>query len=112
MQFFFLIEAILRNWQAVNFESQTEGTFNSVEYGEEKCQHDYELHDEIGLRCRLCSFVCTEIKHVSPPFVSIKGRNCSSLADFDKIGFLYITISYLLHTVTGRWLEFIQGEIC
>ncbi|CAL9037168.1 SNF2 domain-containing protein CLASSY 1-like [Musa acuminata AAA Group] len=67
--------ALLEQKQAVNFESQTEGTFNSVEYGEEKCQHDYELHDEIGLRCRLCSFVCTEIKHVSPPFLQVDGWN-------------------------------------
>lgn len=34
------------------------------------CQHDYRLNEEIGIICRLCGFVCTEIKDVSLPFVS------------------------------------------
>lgn len=34
------------------------------------CEHDYMLDEEIGLCCRLCGHVGTEIKHVSAPFVS------------------------------------------
>ncbi|KAK9951080.1 hypothetical protein M0R45_006542 [Rubus argutus] len=33
------------------------------------CQHDYSLDEEIGLKCIICGFVKTEIKHVTPPFV-------------------------------------------
>lgn len=36
----------------------------------EVCRHDYRLNEEIGIICRLCGFVSTEIKDVPPPFVS------------------------------------------
>lgn len=36
----------------------------------EVCLHDYRLNEEIGIICRLCGFVSTEIKDVPPPFVS------------------------------------------
>ncbi|GLT78895.1 hypothetical protein SLA2020_504130 [Shorea laevis] len=35
----------------------------------EGCQHEYILDEEIGIRCRICGFVSTEIKHVSAPFM-------------------------------------------
>lgn len=34
------------------------------------CQHEYKLNEEIGMCCRLCGDVATEIKHYSAPFVS------------------------------------------
>lgn len=34
------------------------------------CQHDYRLNEQIGIVCRLCGFVSTEIKDVSPQLVS------------------------------------------
>lgn len=34
------------------------------------CQHVYTIDDEIGILCRLCGYVITEIRDVSPPFVS------------------------------------------
>lgn len=37
------------------------------------CQHDYRLNEEIGIICRLCGFVCTEIKDVSLPFFASPG---------------------------------------
>lgn len=40
------------------------------------CEHDYELDEEIGMCCRLCGHVGTEIKHVSAPFVSEKSGKC------------------------------------
>ncbi|CAH2078793.1 unnamed protein product [Thlaspi arvense] len=36
------------------------------------CEHDYELNEEIGMCCRLCGHVGTEIKHVSAPFAQNK----------------------------------------
>ncbi|KFK33843.1 hypothetical protein AALP_AA5G067200 [Arabis alpina] len=40
--------------------------------GERDCEHDYELNEEIGMCCRLCGHVGTEIKHVSAPFAKQK----------------------------------------
>lgn len=37
---------------------------------ESGCEHDYMLDEEIGMCCRLCGHVGSEIKHVSAPFVS------------------------------------------
>jgi len=34
------------------------------------CEHDYRLEEEIGMCCRLCGHVGSEIKDVSAPFVS------------------------------------------
>lgn len=36
--------------------------------GRQVCQHDYRLNEEIGIVCRSCGFVCTEIRYVSLPF--------------------------------------------
>ncbi|CAJ1858568.1 unnamed protein product [Sphenostylis stenocarpa] len=46
---------------------------NFAEVSEESdhtCQHDYRLYEEIGVYCFKCGFVKTEIKYVTPPFVS------------------------------------------
>ena len=34
------------------------------------CQHQYKVDEEIGVLCHICGFVLTEIRDVSPPFVS------------------------------------------
>ncbi|ESQ55697.1 hypothetical protein EUTSA_v10024231mg [Eutrema salsugineum] len=36
------------------------------------CKHDFELNEEIGMCCRLCGHVGTEIKHFSAPFAQHK----------------------------------------
>ncbi|XWS74759.1 hypothetical protein CRYUN_Cryun01aG0025300 [Craigia yunnanensis] len=36
------------------------------------CQHEFKLDEEIGVLCRICGFVSTEIKHVSAPFMEHK----------------------------------------
>nr|ABA18099.1 SNF2 domain-containing protein [Olimarabidopsis pumila] len=36
------------------------------------CEHDYELNEEIGMCCRSCGHVGTEIKNVSAPFAQHK----------------------------------------
>ncbi|XVF24188.1 hypothetical protein REPUB_Repub13aG0106000 [Reevesia pubescens] len=33
------------------------------------CQHEFKLDEEVGVLCRICGFVSTEIKHVSAPFM-------------------------------------------
>ncbi|KAH7537612.1 hypothetical protein FEM48_Zijuj03G0111400 [Ziziphus jujuba var. spinosa] len=33
------------------------------------CQHEYKIDEEIGILCRICGFVLTEIRDVSPPFM-------------------------------------------
>lgn len=37
---------------------------------EQKCQHDYRLNEQFGIICKLCGHVRSEIKDVSPSFVS------------------------------------------
>lgn len=34
------------------------------------CRHEFKLNEEIGIICSICGFVSTEIRDVSPPFVS------------------------------------------
>ncbi|XVF84071.1 hypothetical protein PTKIN_Ptkin16aG0545300 [Pterospermum kingtungense] len=36
------------------------------------CQHDFKLDEEVGVLCRICGVVSTEIKHVSAPFMEHK----------------------------------------
>ncbi|KAG1371519.1 SNF2 domain-containing protein CLASSY 2 [Cocos nucifera] len=47
-----------------------DGTTNSSMRDPEQleCHHDYTLKEDIGIICRLCNFICTEIRYVSPPF--------------------------------------------
>lgn len=57
------------------------------------CLHDYKVDEELGVLCVLCGFVLTEIKDVSPPFVSpftfhkLINRN---------ILFLFLSLTFLL----------------
>lgn len=37
------------------------------------CQHVFIIEDEIGILCRLCGYVITEIRDVSPPFMRQSG---------------------------------------
>lgn len=43
---------------------------NSSWIGANNCEHDYQLDEEVGMVCRLCGSVETEIKDILPPFVS------------------------------------------
>lgn len=42
----------------------------SSKIGENQCEHDYRLNEQVGTVCQLCGFVETEIKDILPPFVS------------------------------------------
>lgn len=53
----------------------------SLQKASENCQHEFKLDDEVGVLCRICGFVSTEIKHVSAPFLEHKtwvadGNSC------------------------------------
>ncbi|KAI4306501.1 hypothetical protein L6164_029773 [Bauhinia variegata] len=37
------------------------------------CRHDYRVDDEIGIHCRICGFVSTEIKYILPPLMQYSG---------------------------------------
>ncbi|KAK3229720.1 hypothetical protein Dsin_001601 [Dipteronia sinensis] len=45
----------------------------SMETPTEGCQHEFVTDEEIGIICRLCNFVTTEIRYVTAPFVQQKG---------------------------------------
>lgn len=42
----------------------------ALQKSSEGCKHEYRLDEEIGILCPLCGFVSTEIKYVTPDFVS------------------------------------------
>ncbi|XP_039060217.1 SNF2 domain-containing protein CLASSY 1-like [Hibiscus syriacus] len=54
----------------------------SLRKASESCRHELKLDDEVGVLCRICGFVSTEIKHVSSPFLERKswiaadGKTC------------------------------------
>lgn len=58
------------------------------------CEHDYELNEEIGMCCRLCSHVGSEIKHVSAPFVS--GKDNIVLHIFDELLLTFLVVWFSL----------------
>lgn len=55
--------------QDTNLKSATE-LHMATKKGSKVCHHDFRLNEEIGIVCRLCGVVSTEIKDVPPPFVS------------------------------------------
>ncbi|KAL5568844.1 hypothetical protein UlMin_025419, partial [Ulmus minor] len=59
-------------------ENPTVGSLNKAgKRSRASCQHDFKIDEEIGVLCRLCGFVASEIKHVTPPFA----QNTSWAAD-------------------------------
>ncbi|XP_052187132.1 SNF2 domain-containing protein CLASSY 1-like [Diospyros lotus] len=60
-------------------ESNVELPTNVVQTTSEQCghvcRHEYRLNEEIGILCRLCGFVSTEIKDVVPTFLHCAGSN-------------------------------------
>ncbi|GAV83780.1 SNF2_N domain-containing protein/Helicase_C domain-containing protein [Cephalotus follicularis] len=74
-------------------EKEGPKTGGSIEIGRKSCQdcqHDYILREEIGILCRLCGFVSTEIKYVSAPFMpnkiwTVENKICGD-EDFEHKG--------------------------
>ncbi|KAH7854874.1 hypothetical protein Vadar_018632 [Vaccinium darrowii] len=56
------------------------------------CRHEYKLNEEIGILCRLCGFVLTEIRDVSPSFLQSttcmpnKGPRNGEDSDHEDVG--------------------------
>ena len=50
---------------------------NEVENGanlETLCKHDLILDEQMGIKCRFCSFIKLEIRYVLPPMVSTPSK--------------------------------------
>nr|CAD1828845.1 unnamed protein product [Ananas comosus var. bracteatus] len=47
---------------------------NSERDEQQQCQHEYMLNEQTGLICRLCNFICTEIRYIYPPLLRTDGR--------------------------------------
>ncbi|EOY17662.1 Chromatin remodeling complex subunit isoform 1 [Theobroma cacao] len=63
-------------------EDEARVSAESLRKSSGNCQHDFKLDEEIGVLCRICGFVRTEIKYVSAPFLEHKswiadGKVCS-----------------------------------
>lgn len=57
---------VLQKWNAAA-SAKTSGSSK----GEGRCcHHEFTTDDEVGIICRLCNFVSTEIRYVTAPFVS------------------------------------------
>ncbi|XP_072960913.1 SNF2 domain-containing protein CLASSY 1-like [Typha angustifolia] len=87
------------------FESElcSETSINSEKNGEQPCQHDYRMNEEAGIVCRLCNFVCTEIRYVSPPVLHGDGR-FSYKGRVDTRAFWYPDLQIdPFHNVTSPW---------
>ena len=57
-------------FQGPDFELPAEISQNPSKLWEQFCRHEFKLNEEIGILCQLCGYVSTEIKDVSPTFVS------------------------------------------
>ncbi|XP_021296033.1 SNF2 domain-containing protein CLASSY 2-like, partial [Herrania umbratica] len=53
-------------------EDEARVSAESLRKSSGNCQHDFKLDEEIGVLCRICGFVRTEIKYVSAPFLEHK----------------------------------------
>ncbi|KAJ0978349.1 hypothetical protein J5N97_013823 [Dioscorea zingiberensis] len=79
-------------------QKQDFGSKNSNKDGEQQCQHEYKLDEEVGLICHMCKSVCTEIRYVWPPFLQ-NARGFSFMEkggkeEFDWIGSYNFEDSY------------------
>nr|GME12672.1 SNF2 domain-containing protein CLASSY 1-like [Ipomoea batatas] len=59
---------LLDDTEDTNLKSATE-LHMATKKGTRVCHHDFRLNEEIGIVCRLCGVVSTEIKDVPPPFM-------------------------------------------
>ncbi|XP_027335244.1 SNF2 domain-containing protein CLASSY 4-like [Abrus precatorius] len=62
------MEMLLR-LEEINSQVGSIGTNEARENQVSLCKHDFYLDEQIGILCRLCLWVATEIKYVTPPFV-------------------------------------------
>ncbi|XP_039688706.1 SNF2 domain-containing protein CLASSY 3 [Medicago truncatula] len=61
-----------------------------------RCEHDSFLDEEIGLFCKLCHEVVTEIKYISPPVIDrFPGEGSGKKASFDGVNVSHVDGSQL-----------------
>ncbi|KAM3697745.1 hypothetical protein ACB098_06G137200 [Castanea mollissima] len=58
-----------------NEGSEAAGSTGIMNNSSEICQHEYKLDEEIGILCRRCGFVSTEIRDISAPFMQYTSFN-------------------------------------
>ncbi|KAI5430493.1 hypothetical protein KIW84_034904 [Lathyrus oleraceus] len=63
------MERSLREMEAESMIGKYETSHKNIRNPSISCEHDLRLNEEIGVCCRLCHWVKTEIKHVSEPVV-------------------------------------------
>ena len=56
--------------QLFNQDSNAAVFTETLENPNAGCPHDFRMNEEIGIYCYRCGFVSTEIKYITPPFVS------------------------------------------
>lgn len=66
---------LLEDDEGSNVEIPANAAQKPSEDSRKFCRHDYKLDEEIGIICKICGFVSTEIKDVSPPFM----QQCTSI---------------------------------
>lgn len=60
-------------------ENEDSNFQKSSEAGEQICQHEYNLDEQIGIICQLCGYVCAEITEVFPPFILPRIKRANKL---------------------------------
>ncbi|KAL6980760.1 SNF2 domain-containing protein [Sarracenia purpurea var. burkii] len=60
---------LLEDDEASNIEVPADVAQNPIKHHGQVCRHEYKINEEIGIICRLCGFVSTEIKDISPSFL-------------------------------------------
>jgi len=61
-------EKLLTNFVCYNLQIDKVG--ENEENSASQCKHDTIFNEEIGIYCRWCGWIHTEIKYITPPFVS------------------------------------------
>nr|VDD35935.1 unnamed protein product [Brassica oleracea] len=67
-------------------------------------KHDFVLDEEVGLKCRYCSYVSVEIRDVSPTMDKYRANISDKKTCSDKRVELYLTVLILkLQTTAEIW---------
>ena len=71
VKFMFLwLKHFCNDFQGLNDGVLNDAVQESSNISDPVCEHNYILNEEVGVLCRFCGFVSTEIKDVLPLFVS------------------------------------------
>ncbi|KAI0519832.1 hypothetical protein KFK09_007293 [Dendrobium nobile] len=87
--------ALLEQKQDLDSESVGGIFLGSDKASDQVCKHDFKLDEQVGIICRFCNFVHTDIRNVMPPFMTADGRMSSNKEYWGKEGFLKMS-AYIL----------------